>query len=84
MFREIASATSACSASTSPISRSKTPDQRFVSRERNSMSWAVMRTRLTHGQSSGRDGDLAGRRMGRQIGNLVWRTAQGYFDGTEN
>jgi len=28
------------------------------------------------------DGDLAGRQMGRQIGRLVWRTAQSYFDGT--
>ncbi len=28
------------------------------------------------------DGDLMGRRMGRQIGRLVWQTAQSYFDGT--
>jgi len=28
------------------------------------------------------DGDLQGRAMGRQIGRLVWQTAQRYFGGT--
>ena len=29
-----------------------------------------------------KDGDLASRKMGRQIGTVVWSTAQTYFDGT--
>ena len=28
------------------------------------------------------DGDLASRKMGRQIGALVWAKAQTYFDGS--
>ena len=28
------------------------------------------------------DGDLAGRRLGRQVGRIVWQRAQSYFDGT--
>jgi hypothetical protein len=53
------------------------------------LSWATFEDAATEAGLSRRyggihfkDGDLASRKMGRQIGRLVWEKSQAYFDGT--